>query len=552
MQSLKSFCLLAIRLGAILMLYMVLDGFLRRISHLPESSYRQPVIIFELVERLVDGSWLSYMATRLLQKGFITLFVGVFAITFFVVLGIRYRAYWQNFSNLMCQWSGLVDGIALRWLIVTITLLPTWLTSTYDFNLYFNQAHYADRFLLLLLGVLVAWRPIFVFPFILLLLAIFNQFSYPFEGNPSWTELNLLVRALTLFGSTFLIWALTKRANTKDFIFLLCCLVASCYWGSGIGKFQLNWISHPHLHLLFFGAFANGWLGFCEPSTIVTLSKFFSHFTIPFMLFTLVIEWGALLLLWKRWSFLGFLGGFILFHIGIFFITGMFFWKWMVLEGALITYFVWNNEQREIPIFSWSHFTISVVIIGGSLLWFYPRNLSWYDTPVTYVHRIEGVGESGTRYHLTPQTFTPYSDLFTLGPFSFLSKYPQLTHIWGISGNIAIAEKLVNLTSPKLVFALEKEMGQISFDETAANNFEEFMAKFIGNLNERRSKRTVLSILQPPPHLWTFPKQDISKFQERLVKVSITEVTFLYDGDHFRSIRERHIRDIHIPVVGGQ
>ncbi len=145
--------------------------------------------------------------------------------------------------------------MALRWLIVVVVLLATWLGSTYDYNLFFNQAHYVDRFSLILLGILIVWRPVFVFPFLLLLLGILYQFSYPYEGNPSWPELNLLVRALTLFGSAFLIHVLTGRQETTDFVFVLCCLVASSYWGSGIGKFQLNWISHPYLHLLVFGAF---------------------------------------------------------------------------------------------------------------------------------------------------------------------------------------------------------------------------------------------------------------------------------------------------------
>ncbi len=233
LDFLKSLSWLAVRVGAMLMLYMLLDRILRSIGHLPESSYRLPVIVFELFERLFDGSWLSDITTGFHQGRRLILFVMI-ALTFCAALVIRYPSCWRNYRRLGCPWSSLVDGMALRWLIVVVVLLATWLGSTYDYNLFFNQAHYGDRFSLILLGILIAWRPVFVFSFLLLLLGIFYQFSY------------------------------------------------------------------PYLHLLVFGAFANGWLGFCESFTIVALSRVLSYATIPLMVFTLLIEWGAIRFLWRR------------------------------------------------------------------------------------------------------------------------------------------------------------------------------------------------------------------------------------------------------------
>ena len=126
-----------------------------------------------------------------------------------------------------------------------MVFITTWLVATYDFNLFFNQAHHVDRIALLLLGSLILWRPVFVFPFLLTLLAIFSQFSYPFERNPAWTEFNLFARALTLFGSALILQAVTRREQAHNFVVIFCCLIASSYWGSGIGKFRLNWIAHP-------------------------------------------------------------------------------------------------------------------------------------------------------------------------------------------------------------------------------------------------------------------------------------------------------------------
>ncbi|MCZ6705145.1 MAG: hypothetical protein O6942_04520 [Bacteroidetes bacterium] len=546
-DSFKPLPWLAVRLGALLTIYMMLDLILQNVCHLSETSYRQPVILFELLGQWFGlNAWITHGSAIIRERG--TILAVPMILVYGMALIIRYPSCWRNYRALWCRWSIFVDSAAVRPLILVIAFLATWLASTYDYNLYFNQAHYADRFLLILLVLLVSWRPVFVFPFLFLLLGIFHQFSYPYENNPSWPELNLLIRALALFGSTFLIHVLTGRRETVDFAFALCCLVASSYWGSGIGKFQLNWISHPYLHLLVFGAYANGWLGFWESSTITVLSKTLSYATIPLMVITLLLEWGSICFLWKRSWTLVFLAGFILFHAGIFFVTGMFFWKWILVELALIVYLTWSLGHRHVDIFSPSYFALSIIVIAGSPIWFQPTNLSWYDTRVTYLRSIEAIGESGSRYQLSPQTFTPYRDLFTLGPFSFLSKHPQLTGIWGITSNRAIARKLVSVSTPRQVFALEEEMGSVNFNEKASAKFDEFIVRFIGNLNERRSKRTALSMFQPPPHLWTCPKNNTFRSQERIRKVIIYEVTFFYDGTQFSSIRQRVIRVIDIPV----
>ena len=269
-----------------------------------------------------------------------------------------------------------------------MVFITTWLVATYDFNLFFNQAHHVDRIALLLLGSLILWRPVFVFPFLLTLLAIFSQFSYPFERNPAWTEFNLFARALTLFGSALILQAVTRREQAHNFVVIFCCLIASSYWGSGIGKFRLNWIAHPYVYLLPFGSYANGWLGFLEPSTIVRFTKILSYVTVPMMLFTLVIEWGSVVILFRRSLTLAFLAGFIIFHSGIFLLSGMFLWKWILLEAALFAYFL--RERERVAISNWSYFVLSLILIGGSPLWFKPKNLSWYDTPVTYSYPIEG------------------------------------------------------------------------------------------------------------------------------------------------------------------
>lgn len=361
--------------------------------------------------------------------------------------------------------------------------------------------------------------------------------------------MNYVVGVLTFFGAAFLLKVLIGNRNISDFVFILCCFIASFYFCSGLGKLRINWITHPHLNLLIFGAYANDWLAFLEPSTIVSISEKLAWSNLLLMAFTLLVEVGAIFLLWRRTLLLVSLCGFILFHSGIFAICGMLFWKWIVVEVGLLVFLLGRKRIQSIPIFTRGHFMLSIILIGGYNIWFNPSNLSWFDTRLTYSYRYEAVGESNKRYPLSSRMFTPYADMFTLGNFHYLNQHSQLTHIWGVTGNRVLADKLLQLNLPDQIYALEQEMGKIHFNLDKAARFDDLITRFIGNLNVRRSKRTWLSWLQAPAHLWSFPRDNTFKAQEQITKVIVYQVTSLYDGKQYLDIRKRVLREIDIPLL---
>lgn len=510
---------LGVRSSALLAVYLILESAVKAASYLPQASYSQPFIIVELVKRM-----LSHPLPGLIVALFI---------------------FWR-YRSLSLKWSALEYGEGLRHFVTLLAFILAWTFATYDYNLYFAQGHYLDRVLLVLLAVLVYLRPIFAFAFIPFLLAVVRQFDYPMAQYP-WTETNLLIRAMTLFAASLLVNLVLDSRRTTTYVFLLLCLVASQYWGSGIGKYQLDWISHRHLNLLPLGAYANGWLSFLEPKSIVLMVKALEWLNWPLMLFTLVVEWGALLFLARRRTMIFFLLAFIVFHTGIFATTGMFFWKWIALEIGLLFFFLIYKQAQSIPLFTLRHFLVSLLLIGGAPYWFKPTNLSWYDTPLTYNYRLEGIGLSGARYNLPTHTFTPYGDMFTLGNFHYLNQGPQLTHIWGVTGNRAIADRLLGLRTADDIFAYESQLNRIPFHEQKSLLFDDFIVRFVHRLNQRRSKATFFSILQPPDHLWSFPRDPVFTGQEPLSTVRVHQLTFLYNGEEIMEIRRRVVREIHIP-----
>ena len=514
------------RVGFLMALYVALERVLRQAGHLPTVSYEQPIIALALLKHV--------FASPLTAIGC----AGVAAL-----LIVRYR-------HVLTRWSTFEQGDRVRAFVSFVALIGAWTFATYGFNLYFNQPHTLDRLLLVALALLIIWRPVFVIPFTLLLFAIVWQFDYPLVSQYPWTDMNMLVRVLTLWCAAYLIHLLTGKTRIGDFMFVLICLVVSFYFGSGIGKFELNWISFPHLNLLWAGAYANGWLSFLQPTTIASIVKATQPFALPLMVFTLFVEWAGLAILSHRRVTLVFLFGFMAFHTGIFVVTGMLFWKWIAIEAALVILF-FARKSTTPQIYSLTHLLLSVVIIATGGYWFKPSNLSWLDTRLAYIYQLRGIGTSGKTYELPIASLTPYADMFTLGNFGYLSHDPQLTHIWGVTSDRTMADALLPTQTSQQIFALEAKQGHVLYDEAASQRFDEFVRRYFSNLNARGSKTTPFSLLQAPAHLWTIPRDPVFAGQESLTRVIVVQRTWLLGDDTTTVIRERVVRSIDIPAKAG-
>ena len=85
-----------------------------------------------------------------------------------VLLGIILMRY----GTLLSSWQMLEHGTVLRIFILFLAFVVAWPFVTYGYNYYFGQGHYLDRLVIALLLPLIWWRPVFVFPFLLLIYTV--------------------------------------------------------------------------------------------------------------------------------------------------------------------------------------------------------------------------------------------------------------------------------------------------------------------------------------------------------------------------------------------
>ncbi|NCF87166.1 MAG: hypothetical protein GWQ08_16845, partial [Verrucomicrobiaceae bacterium] len=209
-------------------------------------------------------------------------------------------------------------------------------------------------------------------------------------GGDSVAEQFLFIQILLVRWLGFCLQAVWPDARKGETVLLLVfVLIATAYWTCGLGKLRMNWISFGHLNHLLHATYPNGWLGSLSAEQISGISAWAAKFDWPMRVMVLAFGVGALGFLWRRWTMVALLTGWILFHLGVVLMSGIFFWKWMVLEVVILVFLVRNRQETPFTIFRPSIFLMAVMLIGAGKVIFRPVNISWFDSPVSYTFRFE-------------------------------------------------------------------------------------------------------------------------------------------------------------------
>lgn len=481
---------------------------------LPFSYYQKPSLVLGLLQQ----------PTTLILIPFIGL-----------VFYFRERAF--------APWSALDKGHSIRWIMMMAVVTLVWPYATYNYNFLLDQSHLSDRLLLIILGVLVWYRPIFIYPFIFLTYLIIGQTTL--LPGFSWAIPKLPIHLLTIFGVYFLFHIVFKYQYIKEFVFVLLCLMMSHYWNSGWSKVTMTWIFGDHLNYLLPATYANGWLGHIPSADIARWAEQIEFLNPVLRIMVVVAEVGCVFALFHRRLSLAFLVGFSCFHIGVFFYSGICFWVWVLLEIVIIYLLFSKKHFAEAFPYRWPYLVLSVFLILSSRYWVDPARLSWHNNPMTYTYIFEAHTSDGATTHLPPHFFAPYEFNFTTGGFKYLNPNPVLQITWGAS-NAQTVNWFKTEPSKDDIFAYEKENGKIRYNEKQSLIFEAFLKRFVNNWNQQQQERNNYYRLAAPRYFWTFPSAVYLPEESIIDSVTVFETSTLYRNGTYSEIRKRPLRTITI------
>jgi hypothetical protein len=448
-------------------------------------------------------------------------------------------------------WDQFEGGRVLRWFAAALALALAWSASAYAYNPWYDQAHVFDRLATLTLAALVFVRPAFIPPFLFAFSAVIWQLQWPALGfGILVAEFRPLTSVLTVLACTLLLQSIFGYRKMTGFLFLTLCIVAADFWVPAFAKLRIGWITHGHVYLLLPNAYTHGWLAFLSPDTIASATRTLAAADWPMRIVTFAIECAAIVTLASARVTRAMLILFTALLCGFFATLGYLFWKWMVLQAALLAVLFARSDvargwRREL--FTWPRFVVSIVVIAAAPLWLGPAALAWFDSPLADTLHYEATGPSGVTYDLGPAFFAPYESHMAMASFAAnVVPDPMLVGAYGVADK-ATAARLLDARTLDDVERLERAVPRrdAASQQQAVEEYLEFIRRALRVSNRRLGEgRSPFDFLRPPPFLWTFSRERVYDRREPLETLRICRVSSLFGEGGYRIIRKQLLHTV--------
>lgn len=446
------------------------------------------------------------------------------------------------------EWNSIEGGSKLRLIICTCLAVLTWAHISYPFNYFLFENALIERLAVLVLMLLVFWRPFFLILYVFFPVLI--HFGEPLLVN-HWSITELPIRVLLLFCTQLIVWLIFPKYKWKigAFVFMLLCIVAGNYFPAGFAKIASGWLKNNHIYFLLSNMYTDGWVSFLSQETLSDITHFLSKYNLLLKLGCLVMEFGCILIfVRKNWSVRFFLLGFLSFHTLVFIMTGILFWPWMLLEIVLLVVF-WKKGvfQSIIKSFSIWHIVFSVCLIFISSKWLRPSIYVWHDSPLSYSYSFEVIDTSGKTSNLPSNTFWPkYYEFAWTNDFHFIHEKPTLNIVWGVSFNGREVEELLAFKDAEQVLAYEKEFGTNQLNPELAKEFERYMKDFVKEKKYELPLNPWFKTFSAPAQRLVYPVDNIYDGKNDIVKIIIYQKLAFFNGEEYKELRKTKVSTIDI------
>ena len=433
------------------------------------------------------------------------------------------------------KWKEIIDKdfIPIKYFTLFIFSIYAWGIITLDYNLYFNQAYHIDRVLLLVLFILSFRFPLAFIYFTICSLIFLNQVSYPSFGlkfPEAYVYIKPLLEVLILFIIFIFLKKIYKKLSILSFFIVVICFHAANYFIPGLGKVLLSehyidWIWVNDLGNILIAKYSQGWLSeFVSIETIEVIVGWVNTFTIPMQLFAFTIQVIVLFVfIKKRFALILFIS-FELLHLGIFMASGIFFWRWMLLNFAIV-YVIQNLNSKDIEqIFNYKImlFTMPFIMLGYGF--FHSYWLAWYDTPLNSFNQVYATTENGERYEIDINLFAPYDRVFYRYTLNCFIDKPLKSRWDTTDKNIMRELTLLSKEEDyslikKQIHNFEKKYGQNEFNQLKQEKFRRFIKTSFKNLNTYKNKKIIWTSFSPIRNMyrrfnWDIPLNSNSNIKQ--------------------------------------
>jgi len=234
-------------------------------------------------------------------------------------------------------------------------------------------------------------------------------------------------------------------------------------------------------------------------------------------------------------------------HFGIFLASGIFFWKWILTNFALLALCFKGLPAQCQDLFSrkdtaWGCLAIVLLTPWCSR----PMQLGWYDCSFNSHYDIEVQCEGGAIYPLERSFMSPYDLNFAQNKLGYLNPDPVVVGTLGATADPLILSELNNARSLDDVIQLEQRLGKVHHSPKMASQFDRFLQNYFRNLNKMSTKPISPFGLSAPHHIW-FPVQENGYcMQQSVEKVLVYHIRTLYQNNKIEQLSRELIHEVEI------
>lgn len=424
-----------------------------------------------------------------------------------------------------------------------------------DYNYYYDHSFLFDRAVLAALLVLIRFHPGFLFPFVVMMMAFALQIHHPLpEAMWNWPDKRMPTHLLFAF-VWFVYLRIFVRTDPRLPLILAVFVAGSTYAHAGLSKMAIGpelttWLLENPTSNILVSAYQNGnWLGHLSTPQIMKLASFLSQIDVLNNGFTLFAEIGAALMLLDRRVARLFLAACILLHLGILSTTGIFFWKWIIVDIAMIWYAgalwkwgvpdPWVSRPYAVAlaaltfVFAVTHFKTTGVLFA------------WWDTRHTQFFSYEVETDSGRRYSLDPRYFTPYDIMFVQSRFYYILPRPVLPGTFGVTHRYPVFQALQEASVEDLP-AIHRRYGISFFRPDLRYDFGRFIQRYVTAAMRRDDKKHLPGWLSTPYHFQTTFPNDNYPGDSKIRTVHVYFEEHFYDGTQIHDLQRVEVMAVPI------
>lgn len=493
-------------------------------------------------------------------------FLSVMQINYFLIILILFVIFYI-FSYKILTWKNFENYKIVRVFILIIAFSIFWEVCFFEYNYFLDTNMILDKLLLFTLFLAIFFNPIFVILFLFQSLIVLESLMFPL-GYFHWTGVRPAYEILILF-MAFMLLKRFKDLHINIFIILAIALHSANYFIPGIAKIEISpngyeWTFLNELNNLFISSYINGWLGFLKEEIIIKIALFIDKIDWLITIPTMIIQLGAIFLLYKKRISILFFIGFELLHLGIFFASGIFFWAWIIVNIGFIHLVSNLPEDETIQFFSKTNFYIFMGIVLLSPIFYKPIALGWWDGKVNVIYDFYATTKYDKKIKLNRNDFSPYDEIYSQNRFYYTDKN-KIAH--NTFGNIARDDMKYadtfktkrtndsyelylayeNARSIDEIQVINKKFGKTFYNEKRKNNLENFVKTYFENYNKVEQKHSWYHKLGAPYHIYDFSAKRL-KGGEKIKKVEVYKTNTWWNKEEGKIVRfgEEKVMEVEI------